>query len=480
MKILLAGYNVDTEFLDELNRGNDAVTPETLSAAYARISRDPRPINELRKAAIKDVERARKSNENIVFGLGHASVAEHAVLNFDIIGVSRLAVEAIQHHRLNAYTEKSQRYITLDEDYIIPEEIKRAGMEKDFKIFMTDRFSDYQILYKGILESLLQYENVDELRGSSKNGLQNLAKEDARYALPMAVTSQFGMTINARNLEYLILRLYESNLKELKTIADELYKLSRSLAPSLIKYVEPGKYRYGGREHIPLNTESPGDVPAENDYDSTILKITDSPEEMIINAFLASEGLSWNEAWKTAVKMNGEERMDFIKKRLHGIKTWDKVPREFELVDLAFEVTVSSSCFAQLKRHRMATVLPSGYNPMLGITYPESILTAGMDTFLEDAFYDAEELFHEIFKYSPEAASYVLLNAHRRRVIIKMNARELYHFSRLREDEHSQWEIRELAGELMDKARELMPAVFCLTCGKHDYEKKYKSIYGKI
>jgi len=43
MNIQLAGYNTDVQ-----NGGN---TPETLSASYARISRDPRPINILRKEA---------------------------------------------------------------------------------------------------------------------------------------------------------------------------------------------------------------------------------------------------------------------------------------------------------------------------------------------------------------------------------------------------------------------------------------------
>ena len=51
------------EALEELKKNSskrEDVTPETLSAAYARISRDPRPINELRKAAREEVEKALK------------------------------------------------------------------------------------------------------------------------------------------------------------------------------------------------------------------------------------------------------------------------------------------------------------------------------------------------------------------------------------------------------------------------------------
>ncbi len=132
MKIVLAGYNLDREVIEDLKRqapSRDDVTPETLSASYARISRDPRPADELRAVARQEVERARRSNQNIIFKMGHHSVAEHAVFNFDIIGVSRLALEEIEKFRLCSYTEKSQRYITLGDDFVIPGEIKKAGLE---------------------------------------------------------------------------------------------------------------------------------------------------------------------------------------------------------------------------------------------------------------------------------------------------------------------------------------------------------------
>ena len=57
MKVILAGYNVDTEVLEDLkktSRPRQDVTPETISASYARISRDPRSVDELRKVALSE------------------------------------------------------------------------------------------------------------------------------------------------------------------------------------------------------------------------------------------------------------------------------------------------------------------------------------------------------------------------------------------------------------------------------------------
>ena len=91
MEVILAGYNIDVQTIEMLKGSNGSVnpTPETISAAYARISRDPRSIPELRKNAIEEVDKARKSNERIIYDMGHSSIAEHVVFNIDIIGVSR-------------------------------------------------------------------------------------------------------------------------------------------------------------------------------------------------------------------------------------------------------------------------------------------------------------------------------------------------------------------------------------------------------
>ena len=123
MKILLAGYNVDYNLIRELKEKSalrQDITPETISAAYARISRSPKSVNELRADALTEVDKARKSNRNIVFEMGHSSVAEHAVFNIDVIGVSRLLTEEIEKFRLCSYTEKSQRYVLFDGDFVVP------------------------------------------------------------------------------------------------------------------------------------------------------------------------------------------------------------------------------------------------------------------------------------------------------------------------------------------------------------------------
>ena len=124
MKIKLAGINPPVKVLEELfnelppklrEKYKERLTPEIISAAYARISRSKKSVDELINDCIEDTPKARRSVTNIL-RMGHHSIADHAIFNFNIIGVSRLLVESIEKRRLAGYTEKSQRYVTLAGD----------------------------------------------------------------------------------------------------------------------------------------------------------------------------------------------------------------------------------------------------------------------------------------------------------------------------------------------------------------------------
>lgn len=472
MKIILAGYNVDRSLISNMPGEEYPATPETLSAAYARISRNPKPIDELRSEALEDVKKARKSNTSIVFGLGHSSVAEHAVFNFDLIGVSRLAVEAIESHRLNSYTEKSQRYIKINKDYIVPEEIVNAGAADEFTEMVNVQFDAYSHILEKLHPYFIEKFGVKEGDKKEASRIEGLAKEDARYALPLATTSQLGMTINARNLEYLIQRLAGDPLAENRQISRALYESTADIASSLIKYVEPKK-QLDNKEDFEKNFST---APAEPDF-VKMLKSDADGEATVIAAMTADSSGGFDGALQKAAAMKKEERIEFFRNKLSGLEKWDRVPREFELAEFTFELIISSSCFAQLKRHRMATIIPYKYDTALGFTVPESIKETGTENMLIKVIHESEKLYRILKSKIPHAADYALTNAHRRRVLMKMNARELYHFSRLREDEHSQWDIRLIAGEVMNKVRQEMPALFILASGKDKFSELFNSIY---
>jgi flavin-dependent thymidylate synthase len=495
MRVVLAGYNVDKEVIDELKRhspARDDVTPETLSASYARISRDPRPADELRAIARQEVERARRSNLAIIFKMGHHSVAEHAVFNFDIIGVSRLALEEIEKFRLCAYTEKSQRYIKLGDDFIIPEEVRGAGLERAYVRTIRAQNS----LYHGLYEKLKPYlfNKYRELAENPKNHpvLEGWAKEDARYAVSLATEGQVGLTINARNLELLIRRFAAKKLAELRELNNRIHALAREVAPSIILFIEATDFdartydeleeaaqplfRGGGRAG-----EKRGPRRSAGEEEVTLAEATLDGDDRILAALLhTSIALPYSLCLRRVRWLTPAEKKEIIKTALRHMEFYDFPPREFEYADLTFSLLVSASCFAQLKRHRMATLTAQDYDPALGVTMPPTIEAIGADREFRELIVRTNETYATLLPKTGPAAAYVLTNAHRRRALLKVNVRELYHISRLREDPTAQWEIREIVGRMTDLARKEMPLSCLLLGGKDRYPDLYKKVFGKL
>lgn len=460
MRIILAGYNVDTEVIEDLkktSRPRNDVTPETLSASYARISRDPRPIDELRREARQEVEKARKSNSTIIFKMGHHSIAEHAVFNFDILGVSRLALEEIEKFRLCAYTEKSQRYQKLEDDFVVPGELRNSSLEKDFIDTVKKQNEFYHVMVENKIEP-----------------------EDARYITSLATEGQVGQTINARNLEALFRRFASHPLSEVRRIGQEMFKLVEPIAPSIILFTEANDF---DRKTYPklraLNTEHRSQK-RKTKNDVELVDHTRDADNKLIAALLHSScDLSFDKCLKQAKKMAEEQKKELIRCCFQYAEFYDRPLREFEYLGLTYDLVISAAGFGQLKRHRMASVTAQPYDPALGVTMPEAVKKAGMEQEFNRVINITDRTFEKLAAKDPLAAQYVLTNAHRRRVLLRANVRELYHISRLREDQHAQWDIRAVSSKMSALAKEAMPLAMLFIGGKDAYPDIYAAQFGR-
>lgn len=474
MKVILAGMNIDMSLLqlmekalleedersrDELIRllKNGALTPETISAAYARISRSPLSVEELRSQAVREVEKARRSNEKIIYGMGHGSIAEHAVFNFDLLGISRLASEWLQEHRLLSFTEKSQRYIKLGKDFITPDEIKD---DKELTREFRELLERENNLYNRYYTALLEYFKEKEPRISERE-LTGKAKEDARYILSLATTSQMGMTVNARNLEYILRQMAASPLYEVRMLGDEIFSLVRDKVPSLVVFHEPGEYDVKAwRGGFPVKTQRLDPGP---DIVRLVSWTSDGEDKVVAGLVFEDSGHDY-QALLDNIKTI--DKKSVIREAMKGINFYDSVDRAFELATATFEVLASASCYAQLKRHRLMSRLTGEYTPGLGVTVPDSIKEIGEEGSFMEEIERVNEFYEKVRLYDKNGAGYVLTNAHRRKVVVKANLREWYHFVRLRSDTHAQWEIRALSEMIREKLHEAYPLLTGQLMGK--------------
>ena len=490
MKIILAGYNIDYDLICELKEKSafkQDLTPETISAAYARISRSPKPVNELRQIACAEVDKSRKSNNNIVFEMGHSSVAEHAVFNIDVIGVSRLLVEEIEKFRLCSFTEKSQRYVLFNNDFVIPEEIKQAGMTDLFAATVKMQNEYYHALYEKLRPYVFSQNKTLAEIPANRSMLEGWAKEDARYTIALATETQLGMTINARNLELMLRRLAALPIAEAQEYSRNLYTATKDIAPSLIRYTHATDYDRLTRRNLHKQTQKLAQryfhMPETSDKFPDVQLVFATPDadlKVLAVLLFSSSGFNYDQCLTQAEQMSIRDQKILFKSIFANIKLYDAVLRELENVDLQFELIVSASCFAQLKRHRMATIISQDYDPQLGVTVPAAVRKVGEQKEFMEVIKKTNAAYAQIKQKHPLAAQYVLTNAHRKRVLMKLTARELYHLARLRTDAHAQWDIRELSEKMLKTARKVMPQTLLMACGKDSFDKLHKSLFSPI
>jgi len=459
VQVKVAGYNIDSSLIAKLD--SDVATPEVLSAAYARISRSKKNVEELRIEALEHIAKARNSNEKIIFEMGHASVAEHAVFNLDLIGISRHLTELVQRSRLASFTEKSQRYVTFEKDYLIP-----AELEEDAELSGTyTKICD--ALFKEYLQStnLLAEHLAKRNPNLDKRTLLTMAKEDARYILPLATKTQMGMTINCRSLEVLLTRLNQSPLNEAKQLYELIYSQVSKVAPSLLRYTDADKDCF----NLPdLEFEPSSALPAKLPH-SQLLSATANADARIIALMYYEQGKGdLKTLEKHFATLSPNELSELWQGFFQGLKPWQKLPRAFELMEFEYLVTLSESAWAQFKRHRTATLIKASTEQQnTEIIIPASIREINRSD-------EWKRLFKEVKNHRRplprHLGAYLHLNAESTSVYAKLNLRELYHFSRLRCDEHAQWEIRDLAQQMVNQANPHAPCATSRLGGKSQFD----------
>ncbi|MCX7785071.1 MAG: FAD-dependent thymidylate synthase [candidate division WOR-3 bacterium] len=467
MKIRLAGYNVDLDHLKKLIGDRTfELTPETFSAAYARISRSPKPISELRKIARKEIAKAREQNRRVIFEMGHHSVAEHAVFNFDIMNISRLAVEYLESHRLMSYTEASQRYIRWHSQFIVPEEIKKTKFLKPFLKTIETQIQGYDVLS----EKLKSFET-------------KLTKpiEDARYVTSLAMTTQLGATMNARNLELVIRRCAASKINEVRMLGKKLFDCAVKIAPSILLFYQKTNYDSKTYDELKKSYQQIGKLSKAKSETNSICRLVDytkdADEKLIAVLIHKTSNMSFPLAMRQTLSLNSNQKLEIVKTAFKYANFYDAALREFEHIYLTFELILSASCFAQLKRHRMATISTQDYDLNLGVTIPESIKLAKQLDLFNKIIEKTEKTYEKIHKELPHIAPYILTQAHRRRVLLTLNIRELYHIARLRMDQTAQWDIRELSRKMVEQAQKVMPISLAFCCAKDQYDTFYQKYF---
>jgi thymidylate synthase (FAD) len=129
---------------------------------------------------------------------------------------------------------------------------------------------------------------------------------------------------------------------------------------------------------------------------------------------------------------------------------------------------VSRAMTHQLVRHRLASYTQQSqryvkYDTLKSYVTPPTIANnPDAQKIFEEALEHVSNVYNKLLEMGipKEDARYILPNAAKTNIVVTMNARELRHFFNLRCCARSQWELREVAIEMLRQVKRVAPSLF--------------------
>lgn len=157
----------------------------------------------------------------------HLSCAEHIVMNWHVIGASRLELQEHMRHRMASPTVESTRYVLK----------KMLDCENMQDIFVTPDLSGLPVEKAAIVDAAVKYHQM-QFASTAKSMIANGIPADyIKYIVPESLRTSFSWTINLRSfINFLQLRTDKHAHFEIRHIANEMRRVISESIPA--KYVD--------------------------------------------------------------------------------------------------------------------------------------------------------------------------------------------------------------------------------------------------
>ncbi|MBI5654815.1 FAD-dependent thymidylate synthase [Candidatus Uhrbacteria bacterium] len=472
----------------ELEDGTKVVltpNPEVLAVAIAKCSRTDTPFDQNVWDATE--ESASAFHEKWVVGFGHGSVAEHAVPSVAFEGVSQVIIKILEDARLSSFTEKSSRYqIFSAQRCYVPSDIAQSPLATSYREHMTALFGLYN-------EALSRLDGYMRQRFPNETGLGDKAYaaqikgrscDVARYLLPAAAKTSFGMTTNARNWANVITKLLSSPLPEAQEVGRELIEvlhggpemdeelaIKRKPIHTLLKYVDANDYQMSLSRDLGDLAKSIVDQTgslssvlnkATSSNPVVMLKDDSETENRVAAALLARHSRHPVAFYLDYLRKHAPTgtAAQIIAKALAKRGPHDAPPREFEHASFMHEIVLDYGAWRDIQRHRMCTPLNQPLGVDLGYDMPIEIKDIGLEAEFHELMMKTTELHARMCQAGfKDAAEYVVPMAFHRRLTLSWNLRELFHFIELRSGSKGHPSYRRIAQRTWHTLAETHPDV---------------------
>ena len=414
-------------------------------------------------------KKAEEFYDRVLVGFGDDSVAELAGAHIALENISIIATKYIEDSRIGiSPLEKSTRYVYFDkkvdgEWLYYKEPLLMANFPDEYKATCDKCFETYSALIPKMSKFVAEKLERGDLSDRAYEAVLRAKTCDIlRGLLPAATLTNVGLFGNGRGFEYLITKLYASDLGELRVLAREMETELKTIIPSFVKRASE-KHGIEMQEYIRTSAEKTAEfAPAGSSAEQEMVKLLDYDREaypkVIAAALYPYSKLSLEELEGIARKMNEEEMKKVIEAHLNERKNRRHKPgRGFERVHYTFEICTNFGAYRDLHRHRVLTQQRQLLSTNLGYDIPHEIIDAGYENEFKDAMENAKNNYEKISARYPQQAQYIVPLAYRLRWMVTMNLREAYHLCEIRSTQHGHRDYRKVAQEIYKKIKEVHP-----------------------
>ncbi len=476
--------------------------PEVLAVAMAKYSRSKESI----RTTIAELteEKSAEFHEKWVLGYGDASVADMAMVAIACENVSILASKAVEDNRLASYQEKSTRYVEFDSTrYHRPTAVMAKHGER-YEAMADDLFATYRELTEKLIgyfrERFTRPENVTEKAYESKLKARSL--DAARYLLPTATLTNFGMIMSARSLRHAISKLQGSPYQEIREIGEQvrtaalepahnprmvklagtLEKLNAKLgaeakeiideitlhsslqvkgAPTLIKHTDASEYQRKTDERLRsaaaeiMNGTKMADVPRV-DY----LEPHSFEDELVTTLLYSACHYPYRQILERVQELSDTQKVAIIDAVSADRGQFDQPRREYEVGgQFVFDVMMDYGAYRDLQRHRMCTQINQPLTIQHGYETPFELVDAKLTEPFDAAIARAVEAHNTIKADCGLEADYLIPLAFKKRTLFKMDLREVYHMIELRSKPGGHMSYRNVVLDMYSAIKSRHPAL---------------------
>jgi dTMP kinase len=460
---------------------NDKLSPVTIAAAMARLSRrgDDMRITILDEFAGK-VDKDEQLLKRIITAYGDDSVQQLGGIHLVVENASNILTKKLEWGRLASYLEQSTRYIYFDQKdkngkyrYYVPPQLK-PDIKKQYIESMDYIFDKYSSMVRKLTDYVRKNSDVSEKERDLawKGATRAQACDAVRPVLPVATKSTVGIFASGQAIESLIMHLQSDELEEARIVGDSLLREARKVIPMYLERADKPE-RGGAMVAYRANTnKSLKSLAKENLPDSHSSLSTEDitlvdfwpKNELLLVADMLYEysNLSLDELQTAINAWPYDQKLQVFKAYMgERLNRRHKPGRALEKAHYSWDILCDYGIFRDLQRHRMVDDLAwQQLTPRYGYEIPKLIEEANLVEEFEECFEVSLRLYSDLQKAGyPLEAQYATLLGHKMRWKITYNAREAFHLHELRTSPQGHPGYRKLVGKMHEKLAEVHPLI---------------------